>query len=50
MYDYASEKWDYLKCAVDYDGDANANSDPPSRLYRATDHWSANKPQDGALD
>ena len=36
--------WDYLKCKVDYDGDANANSDPPSRLYSVTDHNSGNKP------
>ena len=42
--------WDYLKCSVSYDGDANANSNPPSRLYSVTDHKSGNKPQDGALD
>lgn len=50
FYDPATEKWDYLKCSVDYDGDVNANSNPPSRLYKATDHYSSNKPQDGALD
>ena len=50
MFDPEWEKWDYLKCAVSYDGDVNANSNPPSRLYTVTDHSSVNKPQDGALD
>ena len=50
IYDPVWVKWDYLKCSVSYDGDVNANSNPPSRLYSATDHSSVNKPQDGALD
>lgn len=50
FFDPVVAKWDYLKCAVSYDGDANANSDPPSRLYSVTDHSSNAKPQDGALD
>ena len=50
MFDPVWTKWDYLKCHVSYDGDVNANSNPPSRLYTATDHSSVNKPQDGALD
>lgn len=44
FYDPVMAKWDYLKCAVSYDGDANANSDPPSRLYFVTDHSSISKP------
>ena len=50
FFDPKFARWDYLKCAVSYDGDANANSSPPSRLYAATDHSSNNKPQNGALD
>ena len=50
FFDPITAKWDYLKCSVDYDGDVNANSDPPSRLYTVTDHISLRKPQDGALD
>ena len=50
FFDPVTAKWDYLKCSVDYDGDVNANSDPPSRLYTVTDHISLRKPQDGALD
>ena len=50
FFDPVMAKWDYLKCSVDYDGDVNANSDPPSRLYTVTDHTSLRKPQDGALD
>ena len=50
LYDPAEGLWDYLKCSVHYDGDVNANSDPPSRLYTVTDHSSEKKPQDGALD
>ena len=44
FFDNKFAKWDYLKCTVSYDGDANANSDPPSRLYTATDHSSLEKP------
>ena len=44
FFDPKFAKWDYLKCSVSYDGDANANSDPPSRLYSATDHSSLEKP------
>ena len=44
FFDTKFAKWDYLKCMVSYDGDANANSDPPSRLYTATDHSSLEKP------
>lgn len=44
FWDTTLAKWDYLKCSVSYDGDVNANSNPPSRLYTVTDHISHNKP------
>ena len=44
FFDPVMAKWDYLKCSVDYDGDVNANSSPPSRLYTVTDHTSLRKP------
>ena len=38
----SSSKWDWLKCAVDFDGAANANAN--SRYWAITDHYSKEYP------
>lgn len=42
FWDPEAYKWDYLRCAVDYDGVVNANAQ--SRPWVVTDHTSTNKP------
>jgi hypothetical protein len=34
-------KWDYLRCAINFDGAANANAN--SRYWYITDHWSSDR-------
>ena len=45
FYDEDAKAWDYLRCAVDYDGQVNANAN--SRLFTVSDHYSVNKPWTG---
>lgn len=33
--------WDYLRCAINYDGDANANAN--SRYWYITDHYASDR-------
>ena len=41
FWDSEKEQWDYLRCAINFDGQVNANAN--SRFWVISDHYAADR-------